>query len=328
MTTRVGFAGLGNIGKPMARNLMGEGFDLWVYDVVAEPLEEFASAGVRVARDPRQLARACEIIGVCVRDDPQVEALLLGPEGLLASAEAGTVVAVHSTVRPATVRDLAAVARERGVHVIDAPITGGAPGAAARTLTYMVGGEAGLLERCRPVFETSARTIVHTGPLGTGLWMKLCNNLMTYQSFQAAFEASLLAKTAGLSFEVFEEVTTSNGNLTDQMRAFLGLRRALEARADDVGLRQLVAGFAALAEKDLSIALEAASELLPSLGGKVVVAPAAAAFPVAPARLEEALALHLVQQRVKSTLAELEVPLAALLQVLDHLVAVHGFPLQ
>jgi 3-hydroxyisobutyrate dehydrogenase-like beta-hydroxyacid dehydrogenase len=269
MRTRVGFAGLGNIGMPMARNLIDERFDLCVYDVAAEPLEEFSSVGARVARDPRELARAGEIIGVCVRDDAQVEALLLGPEGLLASADAGTAVAVHSTVRPATIRDLAAVGGERGVHVIDAPITGGAPAAAARTLTYMVGGEADLLERCRPVFETSARTIVHTGPLGTGLWMKLCNNLMTYQSFQAAFEASLLAKTAGLSFEVFEEVTTSNGNLTDQMRAFLGLRDALEARADDAGLRQLVAGFAALAEKDLSIALESASELGLVLSGTV-----------------------------------------------------------
>jgi 3-hydroxyisobutyrate dehydrogenase len=124
-----------------------------------------------------------------------------------------------------------------------------------------VGGEPELLERCRPVFETSARTIVHTGPLGTGLWMKLCNNLMTYQGFQAAFEATLLAKTAGLSFEVFQAVTTSNGNLTDQMRAFLGLRRAVEERADDAGLRRLAAGFAELAEKDLSIALESAAGL-------------------------------------------------------------------
>jgi 3-hydroxyisobutyrate dehydrogenase-like beta-hydroxyacid dehydrogenase len=265
--TKVGFAGLGNIGKPMARNLIGERFDLCVYDVASEPLEELASAGARVARGPRELTRGAEIIGVCVRDDAQVEALLLGPEGVLVSAEAGSVVAVHSTIRPATLLDSAAVGRERGVHVIDAPITGGALGAAARTLTYMVGGEAELLERCRPVFETSARTIVHTGPLGTGLWMKLCNNLMTYQGFQAAFEACLLAKTAGLSFEVFEEVTTSNGNLTDQMRAFLGLRRALEARAGDAGLRQLVAGFAELAHKDLSIALESAGELGLALSG-------------------------------------------------------------
>jgi len=269
MKIRVGFAGLGNIGRPMARNLIGERFDLCVYDVAAEPLVELARAGARVARDPRELARGGEIIGVCVRDDAQVEALLLGPEGLLASAERGSVVAVHSTVRPATVRALAAVGSERGVHVIDAPITGGAPGAAARTLTYMVGGEAELLERCRPVFETSARTIVHTGPLGTGLWMKLCNNLMTYQGFQAAFEASLLAKKAGLSRDVFEKVTTSNGNLTGQMRAFLGLHDALEARADDAGLQRMVAAFAALAEKDLSIALESADALGLALSGTI-----------------------------------------------------------
>lgn len=266
-TTRVGFAGLGNIGRPMARNLICEGFDLCVYDVAAEPLEELAEEGARVAHDPRELARAAEIIGVCVRNDAQLEDLLLGREGLLASAEVGAVVAVHSTVRPATVLELAAVGGERGVHVIDAPITGGAPGAVARKLTYMVGGEAELLERCRSVFEASARTIVHTGALGTGLWMKLCNNLMTYQGFQAAFESYLLAKTAGLSFEVFEKVTTSNGNLTDQMRAFLGLRQAVEARADDAGLRRLVEGFSELAQKDLSIALEAAGELGLSLSG-------------------------------------------------------------
>ena len=269
MKMRVGFAGLGNIGRPMARNLIGDRFELCVYDVQTAPIEELAAAGARVARDPVQLARAGEVIGVCVRDDAQVEELLLGSEGLLAAAAAGTVVAVHSTVRPATVCALAAVGRERGVHVIDAPITGGAPGASARTLTYMVGGDTEILERCRPVFETSARAIVHTGPVGSGLWLKLCNNLMTYQGFQAVFEATRLAERAGLSFEVFEQVTTSNGNLTDQMRAFLGLRDALEARAGDEDLHRMVAGFASLAEKDLSIALESARELglsLPAAG--------------------------------------------------------------
>ncbi|MDP3768054.1 MAG: NAD(P)-binding domain-containing protein, partial [Dehalococcoidia bacterium] len=133
------------------------------------------------------------VIGICVRDDADVRAVLLGPDGVIEAAKQDAVVAVHSTVLPDTVRSVASEAEKRGVGVIDAPVTGGAFGAQRGTLTYMVGGDAALLARCRPVFETSAAKIVHTGPLGSGASMKLCHSVMTYLGFLAAFEAALLA---------------------------------------------------------------------------------------------------------------------------------------
>jgi 3-hydroxyisobutyrate dehydrogenase len=124
----------------------------------------------------------------------------------------------------------------------------------------MVGGDAADLERCRPVFASAARAIVHTGPLGTGAATKLCNNLMTYLGFLAAFEATLLAREAGLSTEAFETVTRSNGNLTDQMQAFLMLHRLPEAQRREPGFQQMLRGYTTLAEKDLAVTLAFARE--------------------------------------------------------------------
>jgi 3-hydroxyisobutyrate dehydrogenase-like beta-hydroxyacid dehydrogenase len=124
----------------------------------------------------------------------------------------------------------------------------------------MVGGRAEHLERCRPIFETSAARIVHTGALGNGAGVKLCNNLMTYLGFLAAFEALRLARSGGLSERVLEEVTRSNGNLTDQMLAFLSLHRLPSEARKDPSLRALLEGFASLAAKDLDATLEFARE--------------------------------------------------------------------
>jgi 3-hydroxyisobutyrate dehydrogenase-like beta-hydroxyacid dehydrogenase len=143
---------------------------------------------------------------------------------------------------------------------VDACITGGAGGAAQGKLTYMVGGEIELVDTCRPVFATSAERIVHTGPLGSGVSVKLCNNLMTYLGFLAAFEATSLARAGGLSEKALEEVTRANGNLTDQMLAFLTLHRLPAETRKDPGFRAMVGSFASLAEKDLAVTLEFARE--------------------------------------------------------------------
>jgi 3-hydroxyisobutyrate dehydrogenase len=116
------------------------------------------------------------------------------------------------------------------------------------------------VERCRPAFETSAAKIVHTGPLGSGAAVKLCNNLMTYLGFTAAYEATLLAKASGLSQQALHEVTRSNGNLNDQMLAFLGVHEAGAAKADDPEFQAMLRNFADLAEKDLAVPLAFARE--------------------------------------------------------------------
>jgi 3-hydroxyisobutyrate dehydrogenase len=153
---RVGFIGLGNIGLPMAKNIADAGFALTVFDVNPESMRHVAASGARLAENPAAVGRECAIIGVCVRDDHDVRQVLLGDDGLLGSAQADAIIAIHSTIRTRTVLEVAAIGSERGVHVLDVGITGGAPGATAKTLCYMAGGEAVLIDRCRPVFETSA----------------------------------------------------------------------------------------------------------------------------------------------------------------------------
>jgi 3-hydroxyisobutyrate dehydrogenase len=260
MTVRAGFVGLGAIGKPMARRLCRGGLPTTVFDLVPAAVDELVAAGAARASSARAVAAVSDIIGVCVRDDADVQAVLLGDDGLLAGANAGSVIAIHSTVLPRTVRELGAVAATRGVAVVDACVTGGPMGAEQGRLTYMVGGHADDLERCRPVFATAAKTIVHTGPLGSGTAVKLCNNLMTYLGFLAAYEATLLARESGLSQTAFEEVTRSNGNLTDQMLAFLMLHRLPDEQRREPGFQQMLRGYTTLAEKDLAVTLAFARE--------------------------------------------------------------------
>jgi 3-hydroxyisobutyrate dehydrogenase-like beta-hydroxyacid dehydrogenase len=267
MTKRVGFIGLGNIGLPMARNLCGGAFEVAVYDLRPEASAELAALGAMAAGSCREVAERSEVVGVCVRDDSDTERAMLGDEGILAGARPDTIVALHSTIRPRTVRALAEAAAERGVHVLDAPITGGRPGAENRTLCAMVGGDPALLERCRGVLEASASRVVHAGALGCGAVAKLCNNLMTYQVFQAGYEAALLAREAGISPETLEAVTRANGLLNDSTGLFLKLRAVADERRDDAGLQQTLRSFTALAEKDLGLALELAREVGVSLPG-------------------------------------------------------------
>jgi 3-hydroxyisobutyrate dehydrogenase len=254
----IGFIGLGNIGRPMAAQLMKLGEELWVYDVAPAAVAELAARGARAGTGVRDLAAHCRIIGVCVRDEPEVSGVLYGDDGLLAHAQPDAIIAVHSTVNQAAILEWAARARERGIHLLDAPITGGAAGAQAATLTYMVGGASELVERCRPLFLTSGQKIIHAGPVGTGILLKLCNNLMTYAAFAAADEAARLARAGGLDRGLLAEVGRSNGVMTPQMEAFLANRSLLAAGGK---LRQAFAPFAGLARKDLEAALTSAREL-------------------------------------------------------------------
>jgi len=260
MKPRAGFVGLGSIGQPMARRLLVGGLETTVFDVAEPALAALVAAGARGATSAREVAAAADVVGVCVRDDADVRAVVLGAEGLLAGAAPGTVIAIHSTILPRTVLEVAEAAGRAGVAVVDACVTGGPMGAERGTLTYMVGGEPADVERCRPVFATAAAKIVHTGALGTGAATKLCNNLMTYLGFLAAFESNLLAERAGLSREALHEVTRANGNLTDQMLAFLTLHRIPAEQRAEPGFQRMLQGYTTLAEKDLAVTLAFARE--------------------------------------------------------------------
>jgi 3-hydroxyisobutyrate dehydrogenase len=260
MAARAGIIGLGVIGGGMAKWLLRKGVETTVFDVVPEAVALQVERGAVAAGSCRELAQRADVIGVAVRDDDQVREAVLGAEGALAGAQPGAVIALHSTIRPATVHEVARAAAARGVGVVDAPVTGGPAGAAQGTLCYMVGGPAELLERCRPVFEPPSRTIVHTGELGSASKVKLCNNLMGYLGFLAAYEADLLALRAGVSREALDAVTSANGVLTDPMRAYLGGLVRAEADRGAEAYQAYVRGIADLAEKDLALALELARE--------------------------------------------------------------------
>lgn len=258
--TRVGFIGLGNMGAPIARRLVQAGLDPIVFDQSEAALQKLAEAGARTAASCAGVAAEADMIGVCVRDDADVEAAVLGVDGVLGSAKEGSLVALHSTILPTTVSRVAAAAAERGVGVVDATVTGGAMGAEKGQLTYMVGGAAEDVERCRPVFEASAKTIIHTGALGSGATAKLCLSITTYLGFLAAFEATMLATKAGVAAPAFENVLRSAGVMTDNLAAFVRMRLVADERSEDEALQAMLRNFTDLAEKDLATALTLARE--------------------------------------------------------------------
>ena len=253
---RIGFIGLGNIGKPMALHFAPAGHETTVFDLIDDAVGELVEGGARAASGPREVAEHAEVIGVCVPEDHHVRAVLEGPDGVLAGAAEGTTVLVHSTVQPETVTALDEQARSRGVQIIDACITGGDTGATSKNLTYMVGADEADVPDLAPYFAaTSDHSVVYAGARGNGCRLKLAVNTMTYLQFAAAFESAQLARASGLPVELLEQVTTSNGQLTPMLKAYLGIVKApadaLRGSDSQAGLRRNMN----IAEKDLAWAL-------------------------------------------------------------------------
>ncbi|MGI9284378.1 MAG: NAD(P)-dependent oxidoreductase [Pseudomonadales bacterium] len=259
--TNVGYIGLGNIGKPSASHLIGATYNAHVYDVYRPAVDELVEKGAIGCESVVELAAACKHIGICVRDNAQVEELLYGAGGLLENARANTTIAVHSTVTQAGIFKWAADASEKDIQLIDAPITGGAQGAEAGTLCYMVGGAEGTVKAATPVFDTSAEKVVHAGELGTGIVLKLCNNLITYAEFLAMSEATRLAEAGGLAADVLREVGKSNGVINESMHMFIANRNALAATCTEEQMEEIFGAFGRLGEKDLDCALQSAADL-------------------------------------------------------------------
>jgi 3-hydroxyisobutyrate dehydrogenase-like beta-hydroxyacid dehydrogenase len=244
---KVGFIGLGEQGKPMAVNLAKDGFNLIVHDLRREPVEELIAIGARVATSPREVAAGSEVIAVAVVDDAQVEAVVMGDDGILAGARASSVIAIHSTIRPSTVHKIATESARKGISVVDTPVSGGPRGAQLRTMCYMVGGDKELVERCRPVFETSAKSIFHLGPLGAGMTAKLAHQVIVCLNVLAAREGMALAAKAGLDLTMMQEVVRAGG--------------AQSQVADNWIKSQPTPNASRLWYKDLMLALEFADEL-------------------------------------------------------------------
>jgi 3-hydroxyisobutyrate dehydrogenase-like beta-hydroxyacid dehydrogenase len=247
VTLRAGFIGLGNIGKPLASHLVPTGFETTLYDIAEEPVRELEKAGAKAAQSPRELAENADVIGICVPEDRHVRAVMTGEDGILAGASPGTVVAIHSTVLPATVLELAEQAAPRGVSLLDACVTGGEQRAAEGVVTYLVGGDASVLAKARPFLDASSETVIHAGELGNGAKLKLCINVVTYIQWAAAYEGCKLAMA-------------TNGQLTElQLRYLVGVKLPGEARASEA-YQRVVRGHMHTAEKDLAWALQLARE--------------------------------------------------------------------
>lgn len=253
----VGFIGLGNIGTDMAASLVPWPGGVWVYDIVTEPVEQLRRKGAQVARDPVELARHADLICIMVRDDDQVRDVL---DRLLPAMSEDHVVAVHSTVGPDTPAELAQSAATRGVRLVDAPVSGGAPGAADGSLAIMVGGSDDAFAACRKPLALMGSEVVHAGPIGAGTRMKLARNLLHFVAFTAVGEAQRLAEAAGLDLVDLGRVVRHTDAITGGPGAIMHRSTAAQLSADDPWTG-IVEHVRALGEKDLGFAVELATQL-------------------------------------------------------------------
>ncbi len=175
---RVGFIGLGSQGAPMARRIVEGGYELTLWARRPASVEPYDDTAAKVVATPAELAAASDLVCLCVVGDDDVKQVLEGDTGVLAGLAPGGIIAIHSTVHPDTCREVAESAAAKGISVIDAPVSGGAPAASDGTLMVMVGGEEADVEKCRPVFATYSDAIVHLGALGSGQVAKILNNLL------------------------------------------------------------------------------------------------------------------------------------------------------
>ena len=259
---RVGFIGLGIMGGPMAANLLAAGYELTAWNRTAAKAEPLAAAGARVAGSPAEVAAASEVTFTCVTASADVEAVVLGPGGVIEGATPGSIVVDCSTIAPATARKVHARLAERGVAMLDAPVSGGDVGAKAGTLAVMVGGDAETFERALPVLRAIGKTIVHVGPPGAGQVVKLCNQVAGGLNLLAMAEAISLCRRSGVAPAKMLEVVSA-GAAGSWMLQHLGPR----AVAGDFAPGFMVD----LMQKDLGLVLEAAHETHTPLPGSALV---------------------------------------------------------
>src|SRR5829696_9397393 len=192
MSEKVGFVGLGIMGKPMARNLMQAGYELVVHNRTTEKAEKLASEGATAAGSPREVAEESCIVVTMLPGPPEVEEVVAGEEGLLEGAREGSLIVDMSTSSPLLARQLARMARERGVRMLDSPVSGGDVGARDGTLSIMVGGEDEDFQSARSLFEVMGKTVVHVGGAEAGQVVKACNQIVVALVIEAVAEALVL----------------------------------------------------------------------------------------------------------------------------------------
>jgi 2-hydroxy-3-oxopropionate reductase len=194
---KIGYIGLGIMGKSMARNIMKAGFPLVVHNRSRAAVDELAAEGAQTANSPAEVAAQVDVVFTNLPDSPDVELVVLGPDGILEGARPGLIFVDNSTIKPATARQLAEKLGEHGVACLDAPVSGGDVGARNGTLTIMVGGPIEALEQVRPVFEAMGKSITHIGDAGAGQIAKAANQIMVAAQMVALGELLVFAQKAG-----------------------------------------------------------------------------------------------------------------------------------
>jgi 3-hydroxyisobutyrate dehydrogenase-like beta-hydroxyacid dehydrogenase len=200
---------VGNQGEPIARRIVEGGFDLTLWARRAASLEPFADTAATSAASPAELAAASDLVGICVYSDDDVLDVILRDDGVLAGMAEGGIIAIHSTVVPDTVAKVAAAAEDQGVAVIDAPVSGGRAVAEIGQMLVMTGGDPAVTDRCRPVFETFSKAIVHIGPLGSGAIAKAINNMVLAANVTMALDVFGFAEELGLDKAGLAEALTN-----------------------------------------------------------------------------------------------------------------------
>ncbi len=259
---RVGFIGLGIMGSRMSMNILKAGFPLTVWNRTSSKMRPLVEAGASAASSPKEVAERSDVIIDIVTDSPDVEEVILGPEGVIHGARPGSIVVDMSTISPMVTRRIASELSKRGVRMLDAPVSGGDVGARDGTLSIMVGGDEDAFQECLPILRAMGRTIIYVGDHGMGQMVKLCNQILVGINMLGVAEALMFASRAGVNLEkAFSAVSGGAGSSWQLTHNGAKLLRG-----------DLEPGFKVSHYlKDLRLIMEASAEMrLPLLGASLV----------------------------------------------------------
>ena len=252
MKKRVGFIGLGIMGKPMARNLLKAGFSLTAYSRRRSSVEELVADGAVGAHSPREVAQQSEVVITIVTDTPDVQQVLLGENGVLTGFRPGGVIIDMSTISPTATREIAAAAQNHGIDFLDAPVSGGEGGAIAGTLSIMVGGKEETFATALPILQAMGKNIIHIGSVGAGQLTKLCNQIAVAVTNLAMSEALIFGAKAGINLEKMQKAISGGAAGSWQLTNL----------APRIFQRDFAPGFMVkLQQKDLKLVLHEADRL-------------------------------------------------------------------
>ncbi|GAB3701578.1 2-hydroxy-3-oxopropionate reductase [Spirosoma flavus] len=259
---KVGFIGLGIMGKPMALNLRKAGYDVAVLSQ-SKAADTLVEAGAQVVESSKELAQQCDIIIIMLPDSPDVEQVVSGPDGVLEGVKSGALFIDMSTIAPATARSIYKLMQEKGVEALDAPVSGGQVGAESASLSIMVGGSEVAFARALPLFQAMGKNIIHIGEPGAGQTTKACNQMIVGITIQAVAEAFALAERAGVNLEKMREVLLGG----------FAQSRILDLHGKRMIDRNFAPGFKIkLHKKDMGIALKTGDEFSVPLQATALVA--------------------------------------------------------